>query len=177
MIGGGWQQGSGTQLIPLAIDTSNWRLMEGTLVPPTLAGKVKDVRVPNWSEGAGSRVSMPLGIESTALRTTEFIISNAGRKSRLYAGYFFIANGGTVSSAEGVRLLAFDLRNDYAYYLKVQVSSGTVKDGDELGRYGSELISELLPSLMRCVPDWVEVEAGRYPDNNPRRAVAAGVSP
>ncbi len=65
--------------------------------------------------------------------------------------------------AEEVRFLAFDLRNDYAFYLKVQFNSQSVSSYDEFAAVSSSLLSELLPDLMLCVPDWVEVQNGRYP--------------
>ena len=37
---------------------------------------------------------------------------------------------------------------------------------EELAQEASSLLGELLPEIMRCVPDWVEVESGRYPANN-----------
>lgn len=164
MIGGGWQMGSGSRMAAIPLDQRQWRLNDGPRVPERLRGKVYDVRVPNWAPGAGTRVNLPVGIADTALRTTEFIIGRGERVQRVYAGYFFIANGETVSSAEGVRLLAFDLQNAYAYYLKVQFSSADVASAEELGREAGSLLGELLPALMRSVPDWVEVEAGRYPE-------------
>jgi len=68
-----------------------------------------------------------------------------------------------VPRAEGVRTLAFDLRSDYAYYLKVQFTSGAVSSSEELARQAGDLLEDLLPEIMRCVPDWIEVELGRYP--------------
>jgi hypothetical protein len=81
----------------------------------------------------------------------------------LYAGYFFVANGGCVARAEDVRLLAFDLRSTYAYYVKVQVTSQDVSSQEELAQAAASLLDELFGDLMLCTPDWVEVEAGRYP--------------
>ena len=89
-------------------------------------------------------------------------------QGRLYAGYFFVANGGTVASANDVRTLAFDLQSDYAFYLKVQVTSSTVSSKQDLTEHAGSLIGELMPEIMRCVPDWVEVQRGVYPDDNPR---------
>jgi hypothetical protein len=81
-------------------------------------------------------------------------------------GYFFVANGGHTDSALGVRRLAFRLTDRYAYYLKVQVGSGSVQSAEELAEVSSSLLHELLPEIMRCVPDWSAVEAGTWP---PRR--------
>jgi len=79
-----------------------------------------------------------------------------------------------------VRLLAFDLRNDYAFYCKVQVSSDRAKSAEELAEWAGSLLGDLLPEIMRCVPDWAEVERGTYPEGNPKRTRAGsgrGVEP
>jgi hypothetical protein len=75
-----------------------------------------------------------------------------------------------VDSAEQVRLLAFNLTDDYAYYLKVQITSGGVESPQELASLAGSLLDDLLGEIMRCVPDWTEVRAGRYPPDHPRRA-------
>jgi hypothetical protein len=102
------------------------------------------------------------------MRISEYESPDSGKK--LFAGYFFIANGGVAASAEQVRTLAFDLTSDYAYYLKVQVSSTTVSSAEELAEQSGALLSELIAEVVRCVPDWVSVESGAYPSDNPRGA-------
>jgi len=59
--------------------------------------------------------------------------------------------------------MAFDKSAKYAYYMKVQVSSVDVTSEEELASGSAELLNELLPELMRCVPDWLKVERGEYP--------------
>ncbi len=160
-VGGGLQQTAESTVIPMALDQSRWRpdpfAPEGT-------DPVMSVRTSNrWSPAPGANVRLPGGIENIGLRTSGY---NIPRQGELYAGYFFIANGGIATSAEQVRLLSFDLRNDYAYYLKVQFNSpvmGRINSAEDLAAASGDLLSELLPDLMRCVPDWVEVQAGRYP--------------
>lgn len=151
-----------TESVPLKLDPSVWSLHPG--VENAAKRGVYRQRVPNWSpDGAGSSVTLPREPGAMKLRVTEFASAANLTGPKLYAGYLFIANGGHVSSAEEVRLLAFDLRSDYAYYLKVQFTSRSVQSPEELAEQASSLMSELLPEIMRCVPDWVEVEAGRYP--------------
>ena len=59
-----------------------------------------------------------------------------------------------------MRSLAFNLTDRYAYYCKVQLTkSGTVKGADEslldpFKQDSRELLTELIPPLMRCLPDW-----------------------
>jgi exosortase len=161
-VGGGMQIGDTTRTIPLALDTSGWSPVPG--IENAADRGLFRQRVPNYArDGVGTSVILPRHPEKLQLRITEFS-NKTGRK--IFAGYFFVANGGHVSSAEEVRLLAFDLRSDYAYYLKVQFTSSTVSTAEELAAEASSLLGELLPEIMRCVPDWVEVEAGRYPANN-----------
>ncbi|HEX8877314.1 MAG TPA: exosortase/archaeosortase family protein [Phycisphaerales bacterium] len=160
-VGGGMQIGNATRTLPLTLDASAWSPADAERAAER--GLFRQ-RVPNYArDGVGTSVVLPRDPSKMQLRITEFSNKN-GKK--IFAGYFFIANGGHVSSAEEVRLLAFDLRSDYAYYLKVQFTSSTVTSAEELARESSTLLGELLPEIMRCVPDWIEVEAGRYPAKN-----------
>lgn len=158
-VGGGMEIGSGTKIVDLKLDPTPWSSHPGVENSEKLG--IFRQRVPNWSrDGVGSNVTLPRDPAALKLRVTEF---SRNGKEKMYAGYFFVANGGHVSSAEEVRLLAFDLKSDYAYYLKVQFTSRSTQSEEELAAQASSLLNELLPDLMRCVPDWVEVEAGRYP--------------
>ncbi|MBL8885835.1 MAG: exosortase/archaeosortase family protein [Phycisphaerales bacterium] len=159
---GGGMTALRTEVLPLKLDASLWSPHTGASNSEK-SGWFRQ-RVPNWSpDGAGSSVTLPREPETMKLRITEFAATNNVKGPKLYAGYLFVANGGHVSSAEEVRLLAFDLKSDYAYYLKVQFTSRTVQSPEELADQASSLMGELLPEIMRCVPDWVEVEAGNYP--------------
>lgn len=109
----------------------------------------------------GRAVRLPRGIEDLRMTVTPF---KDGAGKRFYAGYFFIANGGVVASANGVRLLAFRLQDDYAYYLKVQFTSTDAESEEDFGVLCGRMLNNLLPELMYRVPDWTEVEAGRYPE-------------
>ena len=124
------------------------------------------------SRAPGSRVRLPHGIENLELRV--FAFQEPGSTEPLYAGYFFIANGGLTSSAQSVRLLAFDLKSDYAYYLKVQFSATRIKGPEDLASLAASLLDEILPDLMQCVPDWTDVIRGEYPADNPRRRARPG---
>ena len=159
-VGGGLQQGGGTVTVPIPLDTARWRPDTG-VEDPELAGRVNRVRLSNrWSASPGKRVRLPADAENIKLRTTEFLTPD---NKPFYAGYFFVANGGTVSSAEGIRLLAFNLTDDYAYYMKVQFTSQTAGSAEELAEEAGLLLDDILGDLMLCVPDWVEVREGRYP--------------
>jgi len=110
-------------------------------------------------------VRLPRDPGKIMLRAMKFEESD-GKKTR-WAGYFFIANGATVSRAEEVRLMAFDLRATYAYYLKVEFQSDSVNSAEELAVESGKFLDEFFPEIMRCVPDWVKVDTGEYPADNP----------
>ena len=171
-VGGGLQQSASSRVIPIPMDTSGWRVDPG--VPEQFAGsqgEIYTVRLsnnPEMSDAPGLRVRLPRDIgpqNPFEFRASEFI--NPG-SSNVYAGYFFIANGGTKANANDVRQLAFNLEDDYAYYMKVQISSMGLASFDEFSRYSGDLLGELIGEIMRCVPDWVEVQQGTYPQDNPR---------
>ncbi len=164
MVAGGWEIVGQPREIPLKLDQSSWRPHPS---PPD-GWSVMVARLPNeFSDAPGSPVTLPRDADKISLRITEFRAPKG--EERLYGGYFFLANGGVCASAESVRSLAFELTEDYAYYCKVQISSGSVGTPEEFGEQASSLLGELLPEIMRCVPDWVEVRQGLYPPDNPRR--------
>lgn len=171
-VGGGLQQSKSSQILDLSLAGSSWIVDQS--VEPEFAGvdgAMYTVRLPNdtgFTDAPGLRVRLPRGVGPESpfrMKCSEFSLPD-GRA--FYAGYFFIANGGTVASANGVRTLAFDLSADYAYYLKIQVNSASVGSMEELAEVSAELIDELIGEVMRCVPDWVEVQRGNYPEDNPR---------
>lgn len=165
-IGGGFREGGHTASIPITLDDSTWKLNDD--VRESWKGQVFTMKASTeYGETGGERFTLPRNPHDIRMRAMDFIDDRSGRT--LYAGYFFIANGGTVERAEGVRMLAFDLSDDYAYYLKVQVTSQTVESLDELSEVASSLINDLIGDIMYCLPDWVEVDQGLWPENNPRK--------
>ncbi len=174
-VGGGMQQSESSRNIKLDLDSSSWRTDES--VPSELAGlsgELYTVRLSNdrnYTDAPGIRVRLPRDVtpeNGIVMRCSEFLVGD-GRK--IYAGYFFIANGGTKANANEVRTLAFNLTDDYAYYLKIQVNCLTVDSMDEFVEHASDLVSELIGELMRCTPDWVEVQQGNYPPSDDRAAI------
>ncbi len=157
-IGGGLQQGASPRIIPLNLDQSRWVLDPD--VPEDL-GPIYRIRT-----ASGSRVRLPRNPQSIAINTSEYTLS---KETTLFAGYFFIANGGHTESANGVRGLAFKLQDDYAYYLKVQFNASNLDSMDQLAQDASSLLSEIFGELMLCTPDWIDVQTGIYPPGNPRK--------
>lgn len=171
-VGGGLQQSESSRVLPLPMPTDSWRVDPGVQAAYAgSSGEIYSVRLsndPKMTDAPGQRVRLPRGIGPDSpfeFRASEFI--NPGR-GKVYAGYFFVANGGTKANANDVRQLAFNLDDDYAYFLKVQVSGSSFESFDEFSQYSGELLGELIGEIMRCVPDWVEVQRGTYPEDNPR---------
>lgn len=175
-VGGGMEIGSWAVELPLRLDETDWIRDTSVDADPALAdlhGRVYTTKLDNeHGDSGGVRVRLPLDPGSIRLRVTGFLAPGEGQ---VFAGYFFIANGDTTPSADGVRLLAFRLDDDYAYYLKVQFTSMTVASAEELEVAASSLMNDLLGEIMRCAPDWVEVQRGTYPEGNPRGMSGAGV--
>jgi hypothetical protein len=151
-VAGGMELGTLAQDLVLPLDAR--RMLPDQDVPEHVKGRIFKVRTSDHRH-----VRLPRDPQQIRLHTMKFL----ERGKDLYAGYFFVANGGCVARAEDVRLLAFDLRSTYAYYLKVQVTSNDVTSQEELAKAAASLLDELFGDLMLCAPDWVEVEAGRYP--------------
>jgi hypothetical protein len=167
-VGGGLQQARASQVIELDLAGRSWIADES--VPAEFAGRSGTIYTarlsnnPAYTDAPGRRVRLPRDVgpgSPLRMRVSEYILP--GGDQRYYAGYFFIANGGTAPNANDVRTLAFNLTDDYAYYLKVQVNSGSVGSVEELAELASDLLDDLMGEIMRCVPDWVEVEKGLYP--------------
>ncbi len=111
--------------------------------------------------GQVQMVNMPVG----DIEIRVIVFENAKDPSiRTVGGYFFVANGRITPSSFGVRNLAFDWTEEYAYYCKVQFSASYKVEGsddsylDEYKNSVEEMTRELLPQLMRCLPDWSEIE-------------------
>ncbi|GAB4197386.1 MAG: hypothetical protein Kow00105_11460 [Phycisphaeraceae bacterium] len=109
--------------------------------------------------GFGDQVRLP----TIDIPATYFTFSNPRRNGELVnVAYFFVANGKFLPSPNAVRANGFDLRDKYSYYCKVQVTVN-VQDKDQAMERISSLLSELMPEIMSCLPDWVDVTEGRWP--------------
>lgn len=163
-VGGGLALGNVVGERQMTLDATRWESYDS--VPDHLKGRIFRAR----ADSDGVYYKLPRDPASIKLNVMEFV----GKEGKpLYAGYFFIANGGTVAKAEGVRLLAFDLTSTYAYYCKVQFTSSSFSNPEDFVNASSKLLDELLPEIVRCLPDWVEVEQGTYPPDNPNRKAPA----
>jgi hypothetical protein len=101
-------------------------------------------------------VRMPSGLEDLRMNVTPY---RDQRGQTIHAGYFFIANGRVLPTAEDVRTFAFDLKERYSYYAKVQFMSPEVGSSEELAELAGKFLDQVLPEIARRTPDWAEVRA------------------
>lgn len=161
LVGAGWSIVGGAKILPLNLDreAGQWRLVEEASTPEQ---RVYSARLGPDSKVPNTRINLPRNADELAIRVNAYAAPRSS--TRMFAGYFFIANGGHCADANDVRLLAFRLQDTYAYYLKVQISTTSVQTEEEYAAACGKLLGELLPEIMLCVPDWVEL----------RRSIAAG---
>lgn len=167
LVGNGWDIAGRSKLVPVDLSFEDERGYPRIVPDPDIDAEEHGTIYTMRSPITRTRVRMPRNLENLSLNVTRF--RNEARDAYMHAGYFFLANGGVVATADDVRLLAFKLNDDYAYYAKIQFTSLTVDSAEELGEVAGDLLDELMPEIMRCVPDWIEVQEGRYPPDNPRR--------
>lgn len=143
--------------VPITLDRSGWfedpdrRRRDGSPVWYQV--------VPNRITSRPERIRMPDG--EFALRTTQFTSDAEGVS--IFAGYFFVANDEVTPNPEGVKRLAFRLDQKYAYYCKVQftaIGDASLTEAAFVDA-SADLLAELLPHLMRCLPDWSRYETAR----------------
>ncbi len=158
-VAAGWNAEAQPANTPLPLDRSTWTVDPGAVNNAT-GEPYPTVVFPHPVTRAPVTVRMPIG--EPALRVTPFRGQIRNERAYFAAGYFFVANGRMTPSPERIRLLAFDLHDDYAYFCKVQVSASIegLNDVDAFVANAADLLDELLPEIMRCLPDWAEVESG-----------------
>lgn len=180
MVGGGWQPLTGSVVLPVPLDTSSWR--RSLTMPKWFRGHpeaatLTEMRLANQG---GTYVFLPFDLiaasdkdekknGSVEMRISDFVDPKSGDVSII--GHFFIANHQLTPSANVVRQLAFRPTDDYAYYVKVQVSAAVagardgrarrISDSKTMADAMSGFVSEVLPEVLLCLPDWVRLEADR----------------
>lgn len=162
LVGAGWLPAGRSRVVPVELAFDERGLDPDAFVPAfgvdeSAYGRVWAGRCPEVSR----RVRLPMNIEELRLMVTPFI-DPAG--NRVYAGYFFVANGSVYASAEDLRLKAIKLQDEYAYFMKVQFTSRDVDSPEGLAAVAGRFLDEALPSLMRRTPDWIDVVEGRLPE-------------
>ena len=157
MAAGGWVIVDLPHNLALPLDRSVWR-SDPQYINRATGEFYPMVTFNHHVTGEIVSVRMPIG--DFRLRTTEFRWSDRPNE-RIFAGYFFVANGRTTPWPEGVRKFAFDLTTRYAYFAKIQFTMIAGADSTSDGFVGivASLADELLPELMLCLPDWAEIES------------------
>ncbi len=136
---------------------------EGTPVNQATGEPYSTVTVMNLGEEFP--VHLPVG--DARVTVTQFDPNDQKPRLKQVGGYFFVANGRMAPGAKDVRLMAFDPSEKYAYYCKIQLTYvGTVDSGEEDDAVVEEfidiaedLLPRLLPEVMKCLPDWPEIES------------------
>lgn len=78
--------------------------------------------------------------------------------------YFFAANGKFLATPDHVRLHAINPSDRFSYYCKIEVGLPGIEDATAAAAAASRFLSVALPDIMACLPDWKDVQEGRYPD-------------
>ena len=149
---GGLELTRNSEGTPLAADRGKWRAKNPDGSSPYFVVDVVDPVTADLEA-----VTMPLG---DLVATTIEFQDPKDPQLRQVGGYFFIANGRIESTSYGVRQAAFNLTDRYAYYCKIQLTkSGKVstEDGSLLEPFcldAADLLTGLLPEVMKCLPDW-----------------------
>lgn len=103
-------------------------------------------------------------LASTSIDATRFTFGDPGGMRSENVIYFFAANGKFLPTPDHVRFAGFDPKDKYQYYCKVEVQVFGVSDKELASQRAASLLSDLLPEIMACLPDWVDVTAGRWPE-------------
>lgn len=158
LVGAGFVQIGGSSIVRIPVKVEGWLVSEDV---PDWKAPGKTVRM--WkgrSLETQGRVFMPRDIENLRMKVQQFQTPDG---QRLWAGYFFLANGGVVATADELRMLAFKITDDYAYYCKVQFTVIGVENETEFADVAASMLDQILPDIMRRVPNWVDVMEGRWP--------------
>ena len=148
----------------IQLDRSAWDLTSGPVQAET-GRRYPTTKVKDAVTRTTSVVNLPLG--DVQMTVSAFQDPRSPNQTAL-GGYLFIANGSLTPSALAVRNLSFKLSDRYAYYCKVQFSARMPAEPEqalpEFDKMTSQLMQQLLPQLMRCLPDWPAIEQGASPN-------------
>lgn len=169
-VGSGYAKSAAFEALSVALDRSGWWLDRSGSGGEEASGPGGDggggsggSGSPYWMtrSGSGDFVRLPRFEGDTIKMNIRQYWDPSNDAVRFSAGYFFVANGSATPYAERVRLLAFKLTDVCAYYCKVQLTyempDRSVAPA-ELAQVAGEFLSEMLPDIMYCLPDWSEVE-------------------
>ncbi len=78
--------------------------------------------------------------------------------------YFFACNGRFMSNPKQVSAQILDVSSRYAYWCKIEVQPRDVHDRAKAIEIARQFLTLAMPEIQACLPDWNEVQAGRYPE-------------
>lgn len=146
---------------PIEIDRSSWKMPPSQGTSADASERYPSTEVMDPLSRRMMRVSLPTG--DLQMTVTAFQDPKSPRDTAV-GGYLFIANGAVTPSALAVRNLSFKLTDRHAYYCKVQFSGRIPGEPGKVlpdfSRMTADLMQNLLPQLMRCLPDWPAIERG-----------------
>lgn len=164
LVGNGLTKSPGFTALAIPLDTSSWWNDPESDKVIANHGNAADTEPYKMTRThSGEFVRMPRGSYDELKMNISQYWDQANPDYRIAAGYFFIANGGTTPFSSKVRLMAFRLTDEYAYYCKVQLTyiiPGASVTPENLAEVAGDLLSNLLPDIMLCLPDWYEIEHG-----------------
>ena len=150
--------------------------------------EVIDVQGPEYQTHDGKTLAFSellmdyVSIPDTQIRATQFRYTFGSLQSNVI--YFFAANGKFLPGPDHVRAQGFDPHDGYAYYCKIELMPGRFIQNqnsnpvfigiadEQLARQRAEsFLAAMLPEIMACLPDWTEVQTGRWPSD--RAAIPA----
>lgn len=113
------------------------------------------------TSAAGQRVNLPT--VEVPVRVIRFENTQRSEQPPMYVTYLFAANGKYVPTPEDVRLEAFNLKDRYSYYCKIEVTPVGLTEEEPAVDAVEQFLTWALPEVMVCLPDWEQVRAGEYP--------------
>ncbi|MFG0331256.1 MAG: exosortase-associated EpsI family protein [Phycisphaerales bacterium] len=154
-VGNGLETEQSFTALDIGVDQSRWWVASAEELAPegdpeymTVSRSGEIVRLPDLDDGA------------VRMNAAEYWFPDRP-EHHLAAGYFFIANDALTPRAANVRALAFRPSERYAYYCKVQltyVHPTKSVTRDDLAEVAAGFLDQMLPEIMRCLPDWAEIE-------------------
>jgi len=120
---------------PGGYNVKPWSAFEGR---PGRNDKHEDVRYINFEDQIASRAAAACNV-----------------------AYFFHANGSYTSDPIGVRIKLQDLFQPYAYYSKIELMT-LMRDADESAKSMNDFLTNALPEIERCLPDWKKVTGEQH---------------
>lgn len=137
----------GKNVITLKIDPAHYQKQnDGSFLASSILSK-EPVRIPQ------------LNIPATIFSYGSPMLKNSDTNVL----YFFAANGKFLPTPDHVRFQGFSLTDEYSYYCKIEIGVNLVGDQKLATERASKFLSDFLPQVMACLPDWVDVTQGKWP--------------